>query len=105
LIGPTATYLESPVLPASPVHSLDSFADEARRLVPEIGGTDLEYAGAGIRAKTVPPGSGEAFGDFLLREEPDRSGAFHLIGVESPGLTASFAVAQRVVEWWRERSS
>jgi L-2-hydroxyglutarate oxidase LhgO len=53
---------------------------------------------AGVRPKLYGPG--ESFRDFVIREE---SGAgfpafVNLIGIESPGLTAAPAIAQRVVE-------
>lgn len=100
LIGPTATYLDSPVAPALPITPLATFAELASAYVPGISERDLEVAAPGIRAKTVPPGSGEAFGEFEIVEEPPGSGAVHLFGIESPGLTASFAIARYVVDRW-----
>jgi 2-hydroxyglutarate dehydrogenase len=50
----------------------------------------------GIRAKRQKPGEG--FKDFVIREESDKGypGFFNLIGIESPGLTASLAIAEFV---------
>lgn len=104
LLGPTATYLDAPSVPPRPVTSLATFAQEAERLLPGLTVDDLAPHPPGIRAKLVPPESGEAFGDFVVREGPPESRTFHLIGIESPGLTASFAIGQRVANWFRERS-
>jgi glycerol-3-phosphate dehydrogenase len=100
LIGPTATYLDSPVAPALPITPLATFAELASAYVPGISERDLEVVAPGIRAKTVPPESGEPFGEFEIVEEPLGTGAIHLFGIESPGLTASFAIARHVVDRW-----
>lgn len=99
-LGPTATYWDRPELPATPLTDLATFADEAARLLPGLTADDLAPAPPGLRAKLVPPGSGEAFGDFVL--EAGRSGppTFHAVGIESPGLTASFAIGARVGTWF-----
>ncbi len=103
LIGPTATYLDTPSPPERPVTPLAAFVAESARLLPGLTEGDLVPHPPGIRAKIVPPGSGEAFGDFVLREGPSGPPSFHLIGIESPGLTASFAVGEHVAEWFRAR--
>jgi glycerol-3-phosphate dehydrogenase len=103
LLGPTATYQASEEPPALPVTPLSEFAALAASYVPGLQEHDLERAPSGVRAKTVPPGSGEAFGEFDILEEPEGSGAVHLFGLESPGLTASLAIARHVRERWPGR--
>jgi L-2-hydroxyglutarate oxidase LhgO len=100
LIGPTATYTDSMDAPPLPHTSLATFAELASAYLPGIAERDLEPAGAGVRAKIVPPGSGDAFGEFEIVEEPLGSGVVHLFGIESPGLTASFAIADHVRGHW-----
>jgi L-2-hydroxyglutarate oxidase LhgO len=100
LIGPTATYSDSMEAPPLPITPLATFAEQASAYFPGITERDLEPAGAGVRAKIVPPGSGEAFGEFEIVEEPPGSGVVHLFGIESPGLTASFAIAEHVRGHW-----
>ena len=48
---------------------------------------------AGIRPKIVRPGT-----DFLIETESDHGvpGPINLFGVESPGLTSSLAIAERI---------
>ena len=100
LVGPTATYVESPELPAEPITTLATFAHEASELVPGIDEADLRRAPSGIRAKLQPPGSAEAFGDFVVRPGPGSDRTFHAIGVESPGLTACFGIGAAVASWY-----
>ena len=99
-VGPTATYLAGPTPPATPVTPLEEFAREASSLVPGIDADDLDPSPPGVRAKLVPPGSKSAFGDFVLAEAPTGARAFQLVGIESPGLTASFGIAARVAAWY-----
>jgi L-2-hydroxyglutarate oxidase LhgO len=51
---------------------------------------------AGIRPKLQEPGGD--IKDFMIRDESDRGlpGFINLIGIESPGLTASPAIAKYV---------
>jgi L-2-hydroxyglutarate oxidase LhgO len=58
----------------------------------------LQPAYAGIRPKTVPQGSPDA--DFQLQgpDEHGVSGLVNFYGVESPGLTASLALADLLCE-------
>ncbi len=74
----------------------DDFARGVRRLVPEIGIDDLTPDLAGIRAKLQGPGEG--FRDFVVAEEGARGlpGLVNLIGIDSPGLTSSLAIAEEV---------
>jgi len=74
----------------------DRFAESARRLLPFLKNEDLTPDMSGIRPKLQ--GKGEPFRDFVIKEESDRGlpGFVNLIGIESPGLTASPAIARRV---------
>ncbi len=47
---------------------------------------------SGIRPKLQGPA--DSFKDFVIRE--DRPGFINLVGMESPGLTASMAIAKYV---------
>ncbi|CUS09088.1 unnamed protein product [Tuber aestivum] len=51
----------------------------------------------GIRPKLVPEGlGGVGQVDFVIREEEGYSGFVNLLGIESPGLTSSLAIAEMV---------
>lgn len=58
--------------------------------LPQVGGIG---AYAGLRPKLAPPGEG-GYRDFVIRE--DKPGFVNLVGIESPGLTASLPIARRV---------
>jgi glycerol-3-phosphate dehydrogenase len=100
LIGPTATYIDSEEPPPVPLTPLSEFAELAGAYLPGITDHDLAPAPSGVRAKTVPPGSAEPFGEFEIFEEPQGSGVIHCFGIESPGLTACFAIGSYVADRW-----
>jgi len=72
------------------------FYQSARRLLPFIEYDDIEPESAGIMSRLYA--KGEAFREFMIRHEYDRGlpGFINLIGIESPGLTASPAIARYV---------
>ena len=74
----------------------DAFYREIRRYWPQIAEGALQPAYAGIRPKIQAPG--EPARDFLI-EGPESHGVpglVNLFGIESPGLTASLAIADHV---------
>ncbi len=75
-----------------------TFARAVRRYLPALDDESLTPDFAGVRPKLAGPG--ESFRDFAICEESDAGfPAFvNLIGIESPGLTASPAIAERVAE-------
>ena len=75
----------------------DVFYGAIRRYWPGLPDGALQPAHAGIRAKTAGPG---AFSDFVIQSPNDtgQPGYVALYGIESPGLTASLAIADHVTE-------
>ncbi len=73
-----------------------AFTDAIRAYWPDIDATRLHPAYAGIRPKIVPEGAEAA--DFAIwgPEILGIPGAVALLGIESPGLTASLAIADHV---------
>jgi L-2-hydroxyglutarate oxidase LhgO len=75
----------------------DGFYAAIREYWPGLADGSLVPGYSGIRPKIAPPGSPAA--DFLI-EGPGRHGVpgiVHLFGIESPGLTASMAIADEVL--------
>lgn len=74
------------------------FAEAARRIWPAIDSDRLLPGYAGVRPKIAGPG--EPAADFLISGPAEHGcvGLVNLFGIESPGLTASMAIADRVVE-------
>jgi L-2-hydroxyglutarate oxidase LhgO len=100
-IGPTAHYVNSKNNYEQDREPLETFAELARRLVPEVKISDLVPAHSGIRAKLIPPPSerhaqAPAFADFIIQRDPDFPQVIHLLGIESPGLTSALSIAQQV---------
>ena len=73
-----------------------AFAENISSYFPGIGAGDLKPAYSGIRPKLSGPG--EAAADFEIQEESVHGlpGLIQLFGIESPGLTASLAIARHI---------
>jgi L-2-hydroxyglutarate oxidase LhgO len=73
-----------------------SFYEAIRTYFPDLPDGSLQPGYTGIRPKVVPAGSPAA--DFIIQGPPDHGvpGLVNLYGIESPGLTASLAIADRV---------
>ena len=82
-IGPSAT-------PAPAQADKDLFLQAARKFLPDIQEQDLRSAYSGTRPK-----HGKDFTISLDRTSPN---LVNLIGIDSPGLSASFGIARRVAE-------
>ncbi len=81
---------------------MDQLLREAGQLMPQISEKDIIGAYAGIRAKQTPTGEG-GFRDFVIKEEETCKGLINLIGIESPGLTASVPIAEYVASLVKKR--
>lgn len=70
-----------------------AFYQSAKKFLPFLEPDDIVPEMAGIRPKIQKPG--EAVRDFYINEESARGcpGFINLIGIESPGLTSSLAIA------------
>ena len=97
LIGPSSEYVRSPEDYESTQKMLDKLFGEAQTLLPLLRRDMIISSYTGMRAKTVPPGS-ENFGDFIIEESNSAQGMINLVGIESPGITASMPIAERVCE-------
>jgi L-2-hydroxyglutarate oxidase LhgO len=69
------------------------FLDAAKKFLPNITREDLEYASAGIRPKHT---SATGISDFLIRLEAGSPPLINLIGIDSPGLSASLGIGKYV---------
>ena len=88
-----------------PCETLDYTTDESKkqlfyngtvRLIPNISYEDIEPESAGIMPRAYA--LNQPFKDFIIRHESDRGlyGLINLVGIESPGLTASLAIAKYI---------
>ena len=95
LVGPTATYVDGKDNYEKNRLPIADFAHSAKTLLPEIEERDLQLGYSGLRPKLVPPG-GKGIADFVITRDPKVPQAVHLVGIESPGLTAAPSIAQHV---------
>lgn len=95
--GPDVEWVEAIDYEVDPRRA-DSFYAAIRRWWPGLRDGQLAPGYAGIRPKTVPPGAPAQ--DFVVQGPRQHGvpGLVHLFGIESPGLTASLALAAHVAE-------
>ncbi|MGP4844656.1 NAD(P)/FAD-dependent oxidoreductase [Marinobacter sp. 1Y8] len=95
--GPDVEWIESPEYAVDSDRRTD-FADSIARWWPGLDKARLQPAYAGVRPKLGPADTG--FHDFLIQgpETHGLKGVVQLFGIESPGLTASLAIACHVAQ-------
>lgn len=105
LLGPSATSIENKSDTASTRIVMEALKAEAYDLMPELRSLQFIHSFAGIRPKLVDPFGNEKFRDFIIEESPVCANWINLIGIESPGLTGSPAIAKYVLELVRRKRS
>ena len=95
LIGPSNEYVDSADDYACTADIIEQLKKEGHKLLPGISATDFIRSFSGLRAKQVPP-QVSGFKDFVVERREDVSGFINLVGIESPGLTSSPAIALMV---------
>ena len=75
---------------------LERFVEAIRRYYPGLDPSRLNPGYTGVRPKLAP--AGEPAADFVIEGPTDHGvpGLVNLLGIESPGLTSSLAIAERV---------
>lgn len=98
LVGPSAAYIPDEDRESYRTTSriMDELGREGGRLLPGVRASDCIRSFAGNRPKLTPPEAG-GNADFVIEETP-LAGFIHLLGIESPGLTSSPAIAEMVRE-------
>ncbi|MCX6707531.1 MAG: FAD-dependent oxidoreductase, partial [Candidatus Woesearchaeota archaeon] len=98
-LGPNTIWLPGNVFDYSVDDShRKEFFEAAKEYLPFLDIEDLQPDQAGIRPKLFGPGMAKR--DFVISEESSKGlpGLINLIGIESPGLTASPAIGKYVRE-------
>lgn len=100
-LGPDTRYVETVDYRVDEGIERGFFA-AARKFLPFLEPQDVRPDFAGIRPKLQGPD--EVFRDFIIAHEKGRGypGFINLIGIESPGLTASPAIGRMVAQMVRE---
>jgi L-2-hydroxyglutarate oxidase LhgO len=91
IAGPDAAYVSAVDYTVDPALA-PTFARAVARYLPGVATEHFTPDYAGIRPKLQGPGEG--FRDFVIEQDPP--GVVHLLGMESPGLTAALAVGEHV---------
>jgi glycerol-3-phosphate dehydrogenase len=97
LVGPSARYVEEKDNYERGRLAIAEFAESARILLPEIVESDLRLGYSGLRPKLMAPGA-NGFADFVIARDSNVAQMVHLVGIESPGLTAAPSIAEQVLE-------
>jgi glycerol-3-phosphate dehydrogenase len=104
LIGPSDEYLESRVDYGNTAPVMAQLMAEARQMLPPLAADWVIRSYAGLRAKQTPPAQG-GYADFTIEASRSVPGLIHLVGIESPGLTASVPIARHVVDLLSQRQA
>jgi glycerol-3-phosphate dehydrogenase len=95
LIGPSAEFINYREDSKTTKEKIQQLISGAKKLLPSIPLNEIIYAFSAVRSKITPSEEKESR-DFIIQE--DLENFINLIGIESPGLTASPAIAKMVVE-------
>ena len=93
-LGPTARYQARKDDYESNREELVHFHAAARRMLPALRLDQLRPGGSGIRARGAPAEA--AFSDFRIHRDANVPRLVHAAAIDSPGLTACLAIAERV---------
>lgn len=105
IIGPNANIINDKEDTSSTKEGMEEIAEGARKLIPSLNLRSVIATFVGLR----PMGNGSAVdpalnyhNDFVIEIPTEVQGLVNLGGIESPGLTASPAIAEMVVELLRD---
>ena len=90
LLGPTAHRVPSASCTGTTQNGLNTVQSLAQKSVPGVQLRAVITSFAGVRASVKD-------GDFIITPSKTVPGLIHAAGIDSPGLTASVAIARRVV--------
>jgi glycerol-3-phosphate dehydrogenase len=94
-IGPNAYKVEDRTDYNSKITPREVFLQAARRFMLNLNDSDLRWAYSGIRPK-ASVGKGKP--DFIIRLDRNGPPLINLVGIDSPGLSSSMAIAKYVGE-------
>ena len=104
LIGPSNEYVDTADDYACTADIIDQLKKEGQELLPAISTSDFIRGFSGLRPKQTPP-SVKGFKEFVIEARKDIPGFINLVGIESPGLTCSPAIALMVRDMVGEKIS
>lgn len=101
--GPDVEWIDDPTDYSVNEGRLPAALNEIEAYMPDIKREKVALDYSGIRPKlgkggAVARGKGNGFSDFWIKKEEGFKGFINLLGIESPGLTSSLAIADMVEE-------
>lgn len=99
--GPDVEWVDSPndLAPSGNPERFRAALEDIKTYLPGIDADAVALDYAGIRpklGKLSATGAGKGSQDFYIKEEEGYKGFVNLLGIESPGLTSSLAIAEEV---------
>ena len=97
--GPDVEWVDSPDDLKVNSARLPQAIEQIKKFLPDIKEKAIQPDYAGIRPKlghNSAVATGKGFLDFVIRREEGFEGFVNLLGIESPGLTSSLAIAEMV---------
>ncbi len=95
LIGPSEEFINDREDTRTTKDKIVQLIESAKNLLPSIPINQVIYGFSAVRSKITPPEE-KGSRDFIIQE--DLENFINLIGIESPGLTSSPAIAKLVVQ-------
>ena len=100
LVGPSEEFIDEREDTRTTKEKIQQLIEGAKNLLPSIPLNQIIYGFSAVRSKiTTPEEKGSR--DFIIKE--DAENFINMIGMESPGLTSSPAIARLIVEMIKEK--
>ena len=96
LLGPSAEFIYDLDDKRTTSNMIKTLISEAKEIMPKIPDEAVINAYSGIRCKITSPKEG-GISDYKIKESTLNPGFISLVGIESPGLTATPAIAKEIV--------
>jgi glycerol-3-phosphate dehydrogenase len=100
LIGPSEEFINGREDTRTTKEKIRELVEGAKSLLPSIPLNQVIYGFSAVRSKITPPEE-KGSRDFIIREDVENF--INMIGMESPGLTASPAIAKLVVQMIKKK--
>lgn len=101
MAGPSAEFLEEKDDFSNDENVMKMLREGAGMLIPALKNSPVIRSFAGIRPKLLDR-EGKVSADFVIEESEECPGFIYLVGIESPGITASMPIAEYVSEMVKE---
>ena len=95
LLGPSAEFIDDSNDRKTTKNMMKTLLTEAQEIIPSLSATGIINAYSGNRCKLASSTEG-GWADYRIEESKQTPGMINLLGIESPGLTAAPAIAEKI---------